>query len=421
MNRKTDPPDRCQTAWPLGTAIVLLSACGVFATSASAQTVLRTHMGATDNESLGTATAGIGDIDGDTAPDYAVGSPYADNGGIEAGQVILYSGASGATLHTLPGGMSELAFGHSIAGLGDITGDGIPDLVVGGPTHGASAFPGRARAYSGADFSLLHEWISSNVGDDFADQVGRAGDLNGDGIEDIAIFAPGDHAPGPGGHNGQLYTYSGANYQLLWSMLGNHLGGPEIGGIAPMGDTNADGYGDLLVWGPLHQDAALNPIGRMNILSGVDASVLRTWVGTPTDVFGYAATSLEDANGDGICDAAMVSRYETTPGTFVYGLWLFSGADGQVLAHAPNQPEAISYQSFKGLGDMTGDGVPDFVSKVQAFPERFQVRSSADLQVRYEILAQGQGEQSLASPSFLGDINGDGIAEWTAGAPLQGS
>jgi hypothetical protein len=377
-------------------------------------------MGSTEYESLGSAVAGIGDIDGDTAPDYAVGSPYYNDAGMEDGRVTVYSGATGAVLQTLAGGISELALGRSLAGLGDLSGDGIPDFIVGGPTHGASAFPGRARVYSGSDFSVLHEWISANVADSYGEQVGKAGDLNGDGIMDIAVFAPSDTQPGPNGYGGKLYLYSGADYQLLWSMLGRHMGGPEIGGISPMGDTNGDGHGDLLLWGPLHTDPSQILIGRATIVSGVDGSILRSWEGTHSDTFGHVASSLGDVNGDNVNDVAMVSRFEYAPSTYHYGLWLFSGADGQVLVHEANLPEPISNQGFRGVPDVTGDGIPDLITKVAVFPERLQVRSGADLAVRYEIQTEGLGERNFATPDYLGDINGDGIADWLAGAPLQG-
>ncbi|MDF1836423.1 MAG: integrin alpha [Planctomycetota bacterium] len=421
MNRTTLSSAQVRFSRSYGRAMALIGTALLCASNASAQTFLRTHIGSTENESLGSSVAGIGDIDGDSVPDYAVGSPYFDDTALEEGRVTVFSGATGTVLQTLPGGLSGLALGTSMAGLGDISGDGVPDFVVGGPTHGANPLFARTRVYSGADFSQLHEWISTTMDDSFGEKVGNAGDVNGDGIVDIAVYAPTDNAPGVNGHRGKIYLYSGANYQLLWSMLGAHMGGPEIGGISAMGDTNGDGLHDLLMWGSNHANATSLTIGRATIVSGFDGSILRSWEGNSSDTFGHTASSVGDVTGDGIREVAMVSRFEYAPSSYHYGLWLFSGGDGQVLAHEANLPDPLSAASFRGMPDLTGDGVPNIITKVLAFPAKLQVRSASDLRILYEIQPEGVGDHSMSWPSHLGDVNGDGISDWVAGAPLQGS
>src|SRR5262245_22678083 len=84
---------------------------------------------------VGASVANVGDVDGDGVPDLLVGSPNASPGGVaNAGQASLYSGSTGTLLLTLVGTSVGEAFGRSVAGLGDVTGDGVPDFVVGGPT-----------------------------------------------------------------------------------------------------------------------------------------------------------------------------------------------------------------------------------------------------------------------------------------------
>ena len=85
---------------------------------------------------FGRVLAGVGDIDGDGVPDLAVGAPDEDvNGRVEQGQAYVFSGATGVLLRTLRAPMAQTgaAFGAALVGLGDINGDGVPDLAVGAP------------------------------------------------------------------------------------------------------------------------------------------------------------------------------------------------------------------------------------------------------------------------------------------------
>jgi hypothetical protein len=85
---------------------------------------------------FGLALAGVGDIDGDGVPDLAAGAPYQSVAGQgNQGQVFLFSGATGARLRTLndPVPQAGAHFGWTLAGVGDVDGDGVPDLAVGAP------------------------------------------------------------------------------------------------------------------------------------------------------------------------------------------------------------------------------------------------------------------------------------------------
>jgi hypothetical protein len=77
--------------------------------------------------------SGVGDFDGDGKPDVFIGAPQHDVAGVDAGIGYVRSGVTGALLHTLPGHAAGEAFGRSGAGVGDASGDGIPDVLVGAP------------------------------------------------------------------------------------------------------------------------------------------------------------------------------------------------------------------------------------------------------------------------------------------------
>jgi hypothetical protein len=80
----------------------------------------------------------VGDVDGDGIPDVAVGAPGQNRAGQDdQGRAFVFSGATGARLQTLddPVPQAQAHFGSALAGVGDVDGDGVPDLAVGAPVQ----------------------------------------------------------------------------------------------------------------------------------------------------------------------------------------------------------------------------------------------------------------------------------------------
>ncbi|HME90586.1 MAG TPA: integrin alpha, partial [Myxococcaceae bacterium] len=113
--------------------------------------------------------------------------------GVEnAGSAFIYSGATGALLYRLNGTARFDEFAASVAGGGDVNGDGIPDLVIGSP--GASpngrVGAGSAFVFSGRNGEPQFCWDGEATGDSLGRSVAIVGDLNGDGAAELAVGAP---------------------------------------------------------------------------------------------------------------------------------------------------------------------------------------------------------------------------------------
>jgi len=161
-------------------------------------TVLWTKFGTDNNDQLGTSVAGIGDVNNDGFDDVAAGAPEADPNGSSSGEVLVLSGANGNVLMTLEGSETSDDFGDAVSGIGDVDGDGVPDLVVGATLAdpvGAPTDCGTATVFSGASGTQITVLRGAAASDHFGAGIGAPGDVDGDGIVDILVGAP-DANPG---------------------------------------------------------------------------------------------------------------------------------------------------------------------------------------------------------------------------------
>ena len=148
--------------------------------------------------SFGYSASSAGDVNGDGFADVVVGAKDYENGEYGEGKAEVYSGSSSG-LETSPAWSAELdeqsaAFGRSVAPAGDVNGDGYDDVVVGAPGSGSSSFSlGRAYVYLGSQEGLATSaaWIaeSSQEEDYFGASVASAGDVDGDGFADVVVGA----------------------------------------------------------------------------------------------------------------------------------------------------------------------------------------------------------------------------------------
>jgi hypothetical protein len=318
---------------------------------------------------FGESVAGLGDVDGDGVADLAVGAPGTD-------RVYILSGATRGVLRTIadPNGTGH-RFGFAVAPAGDVNGDGVDDVAVGAPGPSPAPLPlpcvlppcatpdpsyGRAFVFSGKTGGLIHTVVPADDFVGFGISVASLGDVNGDGVPDLAV---GMVPFGASSSIGRVYAFSGATNALLW--IAAEPGGKQLPSfglrLGSIGDLNGDGRRDLLVSAPFHDvnpDPAVGVYaGAVYLVSGATGAIFRTHSSaTPTDnaLFGSAVAGAGDQNGDGLEDYAIGESGEGL-------VHLFSGKTGASAGtlSAPASGDSFGF-TLAPVGDQDGDGHVDF-------------------------------------------------------------
>jgi hypothetical protein len=241
---------------------------------------------------FGAAAAGLGDVDGDGTPDFAVGEPGNNQNGGQNGAVHLYSGATGTLLGSRFGNLRD-NFGAQLDGGGDVDADGIPDVLVGAPREdGAEVNQGGAWALSGVDLAPIRHVVGWAQDDAMGTAVASVGDWDGDGHADFAAGAPAAFG------SGVVLVVSGRTGQnLAWLNAG--LGASGYGAVLAAGDFDGDTALELAVGIPSANTAGPSA-GAVNVYDG-PYGVLRSGFSATASYafFGSALALPGDLDGDG--------------------------------------------------------------------------------------------------------------------------
>ncbi|MCH7879476.1 MAG: FG-GAP repeat protein [candidate division Zixibacteria bacterium] len=229
------------------------------------------------DDMFGYSVSGAGDVNNDGFADLIVGAFQNDAGGNEAGRAYVYSGRTGGLLHTFTGEAVGDVFGGSVSGAGDVNNDGFADLIVGAFNNDAGGnSAGRAYVYSGQTGALLHTFTAEAADDWFGVSVSGAGDVNNDGFADLIVGAWTNDAGGSDA--GRAYVYSGQTGTLLHTFTGEAASDVFGFSVSGAGDVNNDGFADLIV-GAILNDAGGSDAGPGRMSTPTCAV---TWPVTPT-------------------------------------------------------------------------------------------------------------------------------------------
>lgn len=276
-----------------------------------------------------------------------------------------YRVASAAVVFTHPNPQAGAEFGSSMAFVGDVDGDGVPDLLVGAPKQdvGGNTDQGQVYLLSGATGMLIRTLDNPFPQPDarFGAAVASAGDIDGDGKNDLLIGAPQQNVglcqigDTTGCSVGQAFVFSSVTGSLLRTLSHPFPHSSSFFGsaVAPIGDINGDVIRDHVIGVP-GNGLGVFVASYVFVFSGADGSLLLTLT-DPNSVeaedergftFGAVVVSLDDVNGDGKPDILVGDGQQDVGGNEEQGqVHIFSGADGSLIRtinHPNPQAEAFS-------------------------------------------------------------------------------
>jgi hypothetical protein len=346
-----------------GSFVVLVTS----ATLARAQQEIATLRGVNAGDEFGTSIAFVGDVDGDGHDDFAIGSPGTNS---YSGSVTLYSGATTAALSTWTGGASGDRFGAALAGAGDIDNDGFDDVLVGAPRGVpwmVQMLGGYMQVRSGLTGAVLFNIVGPTNPHAFGAALAGGRDLDGDGVPDFIVGAPG----GPAG-DGAAYVYSGGNGALLRTHTPTDTGNSADGGVtlgfslAFVGDIDGDGREEYALGAPGVMSIALSYVQLFDGATGL--GLWRTSTGGVDEEFGFSMAALGDVTGDGLGDLVVGAREDASFGPAFGRVRVLDGATGAIIASygqglGASQSSGLGF-AVTALGDLDGDGRSEFAGGV---------------------------------------------------------
>jgi hypothetical protein len=388
------------------------------------------------NAWMGSALAPAGDVNGDGYSDLIIGAYAYDNGQTDEGTALIYHGG-GLTGNESAGtwlydSVASRRFGSVVADAGDINGDGFDDVLISAPGTDAAA-TGRTCIVYGSPYGIHEAWFSEKMTIPFGRTVAGAGDINGDGYADIIIGNPNYTNSGNGGeariYYGSSVGLNTINYVTLTEPSNGSLFGAAVSSAT---DLNGDHYADIVIGAPKYK--VNNEVrGAAFVYYGAPTGLITTPKILPgksiNASMGAAVVGLGDTNGDGFDDLIVGAPTTNTPAVEAGAAWVYYGSANGVDNSTTFLKTDYGYTHFgtsvAAAGDVNGDGFSDAVVGIPGWEISksgaiaVYLGQPAGLQETYKQFHYGSlGDRGFGtSVSGAGDINGDGYSDLIVGSP----
>ncbi len=413
--------------------------------------ILQHVVGEANGDWFGNSVCGMGDVNGDGVPDFAVGAHQNENWGhrpapnAEPGYINVYSGADGSLLRKLLSEGSKNIdgtddhLGWTMISIQDQDGDGVRELAAGAYLFDADdgidatvdENTGGVFLFSGRTGKILKTLGGVLWGDRFGYSLSSFEDRNGDGREELLIGV--EKTDGRYENEGSLQVFAMASFERLVVATGPGLEAHMGCSVSRIGDVDGDGTPDLAGGAFMHSvgGAAGREVGWAGLYSGKDGSLLRSWTGEQQDHLGYLVTSLGDLNGDGVSELAVGANQSGWISDFKGPGYVrvYSCKDGALLYQLDGEELGDQFSwGMAATSDFDGDGARELLvgapaaisvsretmtgraGKLYLFSGRTGRRLGACRGLQAD-------DQFGASVAEIGDINGDGVSDVLVGAP----
>jgi hypothetical protein len=420
--------------------IVVIAGCGEGVREIATTTTMTTTT-TTITTTTTTTTTVPGDVNGDGYADVIVGAEGIDAGGDDRGQASLFFG--GASMDnladvTFTGENDGDQLGFSVALPGDVNGDGFADLLVGAfLADGGGEDRGEAYLFYGGpsvDNTPDLTFTGAADFDELGYAVAGAGDVNGDGYNDIIIGAY--DAAGGGTDRGEVYIfYGGPSIDNIADVTFTGIEDNDFFGVsvAGAGDVNGDGFDDVLVGAYITDGGGMENSGQAYIYYGglsMDNVADVTFTGlNDMDQLGYSLSGAGDVNGDGFEDVIVGANRAEGGGSERGEAYLYFGGESMDnvadVTFSGGADDNWLGNSVSGARDVNGDGFDDVIIGARRADVGGENRGQTYIYFGGESMdnvadVTFTGQEDLGelgqSVSSAGDLNGDDYDDVIVGA-----